>query len=135
MGSRWRASDSALVDMNGYVCVRGVWRAYVMQVLLFYPDGKRSSAELAQHAHQAQLVQQAAGAFQGHDLMMMDHNNGIPEQNQPNNAAAANLLLEQRRLHRERSALNEEVRPTAKSQMCAYMLSERICCIVCCFNR
>jgi len=76
-------------------------------VLLFYPDGKRSSAELAQHARHAQLVQQAAGAFQGHDLMIMD-NGGAPEQNQQNNAAAANLLLEHRRLHRERSNINEE---------------------------
>ena len=79
-------------------------------MLLFYPDGKRSSAELAQHAHHAQLVQQAAGAFQGHDLMMMD-NGGAPEQNQQNNAAAANLLLEHRRLHRElrSNAVTEEV--------------------------
>lgn len=77
---------------------------------MFYPDGKRSSAELAQHAHQAQLVQQAAGAFQGHDLMMMDHN-GAAEQNPVNNAPA-NILLEHRRLQRDvrSNALNEEVR-------------------------
>lgn len=64
---------------------------------------------MAHHAHQAQFVQQANAALQGHghDLMMMDHgDNG----NQPNQAAA-NLILEHRRLAREyrNHASNEEV--------------------------
>lgn len=77
---------------------------------MFYPDGKRSSAELTQHAHQAQLVQRAAGPFPGHDLMDMDQHARNVEQNQANNPAA-NLLLEHRRLHRElrTNNINEEV--------------------------
>lgn len=76
-------------------------------VLLFYPDGKRSSTELTQQAH---LVQQANGGFPAPDLMLMEgHRAAGAEPNQPNNLPATNLLFSQRRIHREmRSNLPSE---------------------------
>lgn len=74
-------------------------------VLLFYPDGKRSSTELAQQAH---FVPQATGGFPGQDLMLMDQHGGA-EANQANNHQPTNPVLDQRRLQRDvRSNLHAE---------------------------
>eukprot|EP00210_Caulerpa_lentillifera_P001309 g1260.t1 len=77
-------------------------------VLLFYPDGKRSSTELTQQQQQhAHLVQQAtaAGRFPvptHPELMLLEgHQQRLEANNHPTATAAANLLLAQRRLNRE----------------------------------
>eukprot|EP00210_Caulerpa_lentillifera_P008622 g8226.t1 len=81
-------------------------------VLLFYPDGKRSSAELAsQPGGGGHLIPHATGGFPAPDLMLMEqHAGGAEAPNQGNNHQPANLILDQqRRLRRDvRSNLQSE---------------------------